>query len=124
MLLTLLFVTQTVLDHTTTRPHDRTTSASRRRAIAVGAQVGSHAPAIVIRGGVAIRRQLDKGLMHTAYQVVPYASYVREDQRIGRENQRFGTDQRPEKSAFFTTGAEAVENAVKIARLAQAMRRA
>jgi len=61
----------------------------------------------------AVRAQLDL-FTHTAYQVVPYASYVALAERI---NQRTpGTW--PKKTAFFTTGAEAVENAVKIARSA------
>ncbi|VBC53307.1 4-aminobutyrate aminotransferase [Burkholderia pseudomallei] len=49
---------------------------------------------------------------HTAYQIVPYASYVELAEKI---NARAPIAQ-PKKTAFFTTGAEAVENAVKIAR--------
>jgi len=59
----------------------------------------------------AIRAQLDN-FTHTAYQIVPYASYVELAEKI---NQRAPGDY-PKKTAFFTTGAEAVENAVKIAR--------
>jgi len=59
----------------------------------------------------AIRAQLDN-FTHTAYQIVPYASYVELAEKI---NQRAPGDH-PKKTAFFTTGAEAVENAVKIAR--------
>jgi 4-aminobutyrate aminotransferase len=61
----------------------------------------------------AIRDQLDH-FTHTAYQVVPYASYVELAEKI---NQRAPGDY-PKKTAFFTTGAEAVENAIKIARTA------
>nr|WP_235012302.1 4-aminobutyrate--2-oxoglutarate transaminase [Caballeronia catudaia] len=61
----------------------------------------------------AIRAQLDC-FTHTAYQIVPYESYVSLAERIGaRAPTRY-----PNKTAFFTTGAEAVENAVKIARVA------
>jgi 4-aminobutyrate aminotransferase len=61
----------------------------------------------------AIRAQLDC-FTHTAYQIVPYESYVSLAEKIGaRAPSRY-----PNKTAFFTTGAEAVENAVKIARAA------
>ncbi|WP_090867649.1 4-aminobutyrate--2-oxoglutarate transaminase [Paraburkholderia diazotrophica] len=61
----------------------------------------------------AVRAQLDQ-FTHTAYQIVPYASYVELAEKI---NQRAPGDY-PKKTAFFTTGAEAVENAIKIARAA------
>jgi 4-aminobutyrate aminotransferase/4-aminobutyrate aminotransferase/(S)-3-amino-2-methylpropionate transaminase len=61
----------------------------------------------------AIRDQLDH-FTHTAYQIVPYASYVELAEKI---NQRAPGDY-PKKTALFTTGAEAVENAIKIARAA------
>ncbi|MGY6117970.1 4-aminobutyrate--2-oxoglutarate transaminase [Paraburkholderia strydomiana] len=61
----------------------------------------------------AIRDQLDR-FTHTAYQIVPYASYVELAEKL---NQRAPGDH-PKKTAFFTTGAEAVENAIKIARAA------
>ncbi|WJF92033.1 4-aminobutyrate--2-oxoglutarate transaminase [Paraburkholderia bonniea] len=61
----------------------------------------------------AIREQLDL-FTHTAYQIVPYASYVELAEAI---NQR-APGKFPKKTAFFTTGAEAVENAIKIARAA------
>lgn len=59
----------------------------------------------------AIREQLDR-FTHTAYQIVPYPSYVTLAERI---NDRTPGAWR-KKTAFFSTGAEAVENAVKIAR--------
>lgn len=59
----------------------------------------------------AIADQLGQ-FTHTAYQIVPYASYVELAEKI---NARAPIAQ-PKKTAFFTTGAEAVENAVKIAR--------
>ena len=49
---------------------------------------------------------------HTCYQVVPYALYVEVAERLNALVP--GTHAR--KTAFFTSGAEAVENAVKIAR--------
>lgn len=59
----------------------------------------------------AVREQLDL-FTHTAYQVVPYPSYVSLAEKInGRAPGNF-----PKKTTFFTTGAEAVENAIKIAR--------
>ena len=61
----------------------------------------------------AMERQL-KQFTHTAYQIVPYASYVELAEKI---NRRLRGDF-PKKTAFFSTGAEAVENAIKIARAA------
>ncbi|WP_206995525.1 4-aminobutyrate--2-oxoglutarate transaminase [Trinickia mobilis] len=61
----------------------------------------------------AIREQLDH-FTHTAYQIVPYASYVELAEKINAR----APGGHPKKTAFFTTGAEAVENAVKIARAA------
>ena len=59
----------------------------------------------------AIEKQL-KSFTHTAYQIVPYESYVALAERINQKAPIEGDC----KTAFFTTGAEAVENAVKIAR--------
>lgn len=59
----------------------------------------------------AIEQQL-QAFTHTAYQIVPYEGYIQLAERL---NQRVPIKQ-PCKTAFFTTGAEAVENAVKIAR--------
>ncbi|MBK0002891.1 4-aminobutyrate--2-oxoglutarate transaminase [Erwinia sp. S38] len=59
----------------------------------------------------AVTRQLTQ-FTHTAYQIVPYESYVSLAEKI---NQRVPIAA-PCKTAFFSTGAEAVENAVKIAR--------
>lgn len=59
----------------------------------------------------AISRQLQQ-FTHTAYQIVPYESYVRLAERINACVPISGE----KKTAFFTTGAEAVENAIKIAR--------
>lgn len=59
----------------------------------------------------AVEKQL-RAFTHTAYQIVPYESYVALAERINARVPVNG----PAKTAFFTTGAEAVENAVKIAR--------
>jgi 4-aminobutyrate aminotransferase/(S)-3-amino-2-methylpropionate transaminase len=62
----------------------------------------------------AVREQLEHGFTHTCFQVVAYESYVRLAQRLnalvpvkeGHSN----------KTMFVSTGAEATENAIKIAR--------
>ncbi|ARC36996.1 4-aminobutyrate--2-oxoglutarate transaminase [Paracoccus yeei] len=59
----------------------------------------------------AVRDQLDR-FTHTCHQVVPYESYVALAERL---NAAVPGDW-PKKTAFYTTGADAVENAVKIAR--------
>ncbi|ANY15708.1 4-aminobutyrate--2-oxoglutarate transaminase [Bordetella pseudohinzii] len=61
----------------------------------------------------AVQAQMAR-FTHTAYQIVPYTSYVELAEQI---NARAPGDFR-KKTALFTTGAEAVENAVKIARSA------
>ena len=59
----------------------------------------------------AIAAQLER-FTHSCYQVVPYAEYVALAERINAIVPIAG----PRKTAFFSTGAEAVENAIKIAR--------
>ncbi|MCX5589939.1 4-aminobutyrate--2-oxoglutarate transaminase [Alcaligenes endophyticus] len=59
----------------------------------------------------AIEEQLGR-FTHTAYQVVPYTSYIELAEKINALVPGPGA----KKTAFFTTGAEAVENAIKIAR--------
>ena len=61
----------------------------------------------------AIKAQLDR-FTHTAYQIVPYEGYVELAEKINSRT----PGNYPKKTAFFTTGAEAVENAIKIARAA------
>ncbi|PBB86394.1 MULTISPECIES: 4-aminobutyrate--2-oxoglutarate transaminase [unclassified Mesorhizobium] len=59
----------------------------------------------------AVKAQLDR-FTHTCHQVVPYESYVRLAERLnGILPGKFD-----KKTIFVTTGAEAVENAIKIAR--------
>lgn len=59
----------------------------------------------------AIAAQLER-FTHTAYQIVPYQGYVTLAERINALVPIQGLN----KTALFTTGAEAVENAIKIAR--------
>ncbi len=59
----------------------------------------------------AVKAQLDRST-HTCHQVVPYESYVALAERLNDAVPGEG----PKKTAFYTTGAEAVENAIKIAR--------
>lgn len=71
--------------------------------------VGHNHPRVV----QAIKAQLEQ-LTHTCFQVAMYEPYVRLAQRLNALMP--GSD--PKKTIFFTTGAEATENAVKIARAA------
>jgi 4-aminobutyrate aminotransferase/(S)-3-amino-2-methylpropionate transaminase len=71
--------------------------------------VGHRHPAVL----AAARAQLD-AFTHTAFQVVGYESYVALAERLNA----LAPIEGEAKSLFLTTGAEAVENAVKIARVA------
>ena len=59
----------------------------------------------------AVAAQLER-FSHSCFQVTQYESYVRLADRLNR----LAPGPTPKKSIFFSTGAEAVENAVKIAR--------
>ncbi|MCY0878816.1 MAG: 4-aminobutyrate--2-oxoglutarate transaminase [Firmicutes bacterium] len=59
----------------------------------------------------ALHEQVDR-FLHTDFTVVPYESYVRLAERLNAHFPGGG----PATTAFFNSGAEAVENAVKIAR--------
>jgi 4-aminobutyrate aminotransferase len=61
----------------------------------------------------AVKAQLD-AFTHTAYQVIPYEAYVSLAERLNQ----LTPGSHAKKTTFFSTGAEAVENAVKIARAA------
>ncbi|PHM41049.1 4-aminobutyrate--2-oxoglutarate transaminase [Xenorhabdus szentirmaii] len=61
----------------------------------------------------AVKEQLDK-FTHTCHQVVPYENYVALAERLNR----LVPGDFAKKTVFVTTGAEAVENAVKMARAA------
>lgn len=71
--------------------------------------VGNSAPKVV----EAVRRQVEK-FTHTCFMVAPYESYVAVCEQLN-ELTPGGFEKR---SALFNSGAEAVENAVKIARYA------
>lgn len=58
-----------------------------------------------------VNEQLSR-FTHTAYQVVPYESYVELAERLNA----LAPGNTPKKTLLVTTGAEAVENAIKIAR--------
>jgi 4-aminobutyrate aminotransferase/(S)-3-amino-2-methylpropionate transaminase len=59
----------------------------------------------------AVRRQLD-AFTHTCFMITPYAVAV----ELAEKLNRLVPGTTPKKSIFVTTGAEAVENAIKIAR--------
>lgn len=61
----------------------------------------------------AIARQLEK-FTHTAFQVAPYHAYIELAEKVNA----ITPGDHAKKTAFFTTGVEAVENAIKIARAA------
>ena len=68
---------------------------------------GHRHPAVV----KAINAQLER-LMHSAFQITPYANYVELAERLNA----IAPGPTAKKSMLFSTGAEAVENALKIAR--------
>ncbi len=70
--------------------------------------VGHNHPKVV----AAVKAQAD-AFLHTCFHVAPYEAYVRLAERL---NERVPIDG-PCKTAFFNSGAEAVENAVKAARV-------
>lgn len=74
----------------------------------IGCQNAGHrAPNVV----AAIRRQLDR-FLHTSFNVLPYESYVALAERLNA----ITPGNFPKKTLLVNTGAEAVENAIKIAR--------
>ncbi|MFT4297091.1 MAG: 4-aminobutyrate--2-oxoglutarate transaminase [Micropruina sp.] len=71
--------------------------------------VGNAAPAVVRRVTEAVQR-----LTHTCFMVNPYEGYV----EVAEQLAELTPGDHPKKSALFNSGAEAVENAIKIARVA------
>ena len=61
----------------------------------------------------AVAKQLD-AYTHTAFQVMPYEPYI----ELAEKLNAIAPVEGPAKTIFFTTGAEATENAVKVARAA------
>src|SRR5581483_9392471 len=68
---------------------------------------GHRSPAVVD----AIRRQLDR-FLHTSFNVLPYEGYVKVAERLNA----LTPGKFPKKTLLVNSGAEAVENAIKIAR--------
>lgn len=69
--------------------------------------VGHRHPRVV----AAVQAQLSL-MMHVAFQVTPYESYVALAERLNA----LAPGPTPKQTVLFTTGAEAVENAIKLAR--------
>ena len=69
--------------------------------------VGNSAEAVVRRASAQL-----SAFTHTCFMVAPYEGYV----AVAEELARLTPGDHPKKSALFNSGAEAVENAVKIAR--------
>ncbi len=61
----------------------------------------------------AVQSQMER-FIHTCYQIVPYESYV----SLAEKLNDITPGKHAKKTAFFSTGAEAIENAIKIARAA------
>ena len=61
----------------------------------------------------AVAAQLER-FTHTCFQVMPYPGYV----ELAEKLNQLTPGKFPKKTSFFSTGAEAIENAVKIARVA------
>jgi 4-aminobutyrate aminotransferase/(S)-3-amino-2-methylpropionate transaminase len=68
---------------------------------------GHRAPRVID----AVRRQIDR-FLHTSFNVLPYESYIAVCEKLNA----FAPGRGPKKSILVNTGAEAVENAIKIAR--------
>ncbi len=68
---------------------------------------GHRAPAVID----ALRKQLDR-FLHTSINVLPYESYVAVCEKLNA----IVPVQGPKKTVLLNTGAEAIENAIKIAR--------
>lgn len=62
-------------------------------------------------GNEAMKAQIDK-FTHTLYTIAPYELYV----KVAEELNDLAPGDFPKKTALSTTGAEAVENAIKVAR--------
>ena len=71
--------------------------------------VGNAAPAVVRRVQQAVEQ-----FTHTCFMVTPYEGYVEVAEKLAE----LTPGDHPKKSALFNSGAEAVENAIKIARVA------
>ncbi len=63
---------------------------------------------------IAAATEQMNALTHACFQVTPYESYIRLAERLNQ----LVPGEFPKKTIFLTTGAEAIENAIKIARYA------
>ncbi|MCU1617025.1 MAG: 4-aminobutyrate aminotransferase [Frankiales bacterium] len=126
-------------------PGPRSRELMARRAAAVSAAVGTTVPVFVERAGGGVVVDVDGNSLidlgsgiavvsvgnaaprvvdavqaqaaaftHTCFMVTPYEGYV----AVCEELARLTPGGHPKKSALFNSGAEAVENAVKVARVA------
>src|ERR1700729_1106240 len=68
---------------------------------------GHRAPAVID----ALRRQIDR-FLHTSFNVLPYESYITVCEKLNA----LAPGKGPKKTLLVNTGAEATENAIKIAR--------
>ncbi|BEL37460.1 hypothetical protein Isolate57625_08150 [Mycobacteroides abscessus subsp. abscessus] len=76
--------------------------------------VGNSAPAVVARVAAQAQR-----FTHTCFLATPYEQYL----EVAETLNRITPGDHEKRTALFNTGAEAVENAVKYARVATAARR-
>lgn len=74
----------------------------------IGSQNAGHRPERVV---AALRKQLD-AFLHMCFSVTPYEGYIRLAERMNE----ITPGNFPKKTLFVNSGAEAIENAVKIAR--------
>ena len=74
----------------------------------IGCLNAGHRPPLVVE---AIHEQAQR-FLHTCFMVTPYEAYVRLAEKLNAVAPGLG----PKKTALFSSGAEAVENSVKIAR--------
>jgi 4-aminobutyrate aminotransferase/(S)-3-amino-2-methylpropionate transaminase len=74
----------------------------------IGCQNAGH---VLPEAVAAIRDQIDR-FIHTCFMVTPYEGYV----RLAEEMNARAPGTFPKKTFFVTSGAEAVENAIKVAR--------
>ncbi|RKQ39002.1 aminotransferase class III-fold pyridoxal phosphate-dependent enzyme, partial [Enterobacter sp. R1(2018)] len=70
---------------------------------------GHNHPAVI----EAVRQQLER-FTHPCFQVTPYGNYIELAERLNE----LAPVSEPCQTLFLTTGAEAVENAIKVARIA------
>src|SRR6201997_5610596 len=68
---------------------------------------GHRAPEVID----ALRRQLDR-FLHTSFNLLPYESYIAVCEKLNA----LASGKGPKKTVLVNSGAEAVENAIKIAR--------